>query len=135
MTETRAPVLILIPRTHSARARDQLPVPGSVDASGEIFTEGNRERAEAGQAEPGHRQPPHRTGGSGQKSDCAQLRAPPAAGLHSAGGADAGLTRLLKIQVRCLHARQPSQGRGRAPRGAPDPTLDRLTLTTFLESQ
>lgn len=49
------PVLILIPRTHSARARDQqLPVPGSVVASGEIFTEGNRERAGAGQAEPGH---------------------------------------------------------------------------------
>ena len=66
MTETRAPVLILIPRTHSARARDQLPVPGSVDASGEIFTEGNRERAEAGQAEPGHSQAGRHTGPGAQ---------------------------------------------------------------------
>ena len=86
--------------------------------------------ARRGQAEPGH------TG------LCAGLRTKKwlCSALSSASTglmADAGLTRLLKIQVRCLHAKQPSRGRGRAPRVAPDPTGGRLrlTLTTFLESQ
>ena len=47
---------------------------------------------------------------SGQKSDCAQLLALPlpVCALQAGLTLMPGLTRLLKIQVRCLHAKQPS---------------------------